>query len=392
MKFLDYAKVYIKSGKGGDGCISFRREKYIEFGGPDGGDGGRGGDVWIECVEGLNTLIDYRFHQHFKAKNGTPGMGKLRTGASGEDVTLKVPLGTEILDAESQVLIEDFTQIGQRFCILKGGNGGFGNAHFKTSTNRAPRTANKGLAGDEQWIILRLKLIADIGLIGLPNAGKSTLISNISAAKPKIADYPFTTLHPNLGVVLHKSVDFVVADIPGLIQGASEGQGLGDRFLGHVERCAMLLHLVDFSRENPVEDYQVIRKELEAYDENLARKPEKLVLTKADLIPEDLRAQMILDFAEQTGTKPVLISAITRDGLEQLLDEIIQILNQYDNSPVDHKAEPQAIKTPWQKSDSELQEENEAFLSEREAELAALASENDIEDWDDDDFYDEEDF
>ena len=326
MKFLDYAKVYVKSGKGGNGCISFRREKFIEFGGPDGGDGGKGGDVWVECVDGLNTLIDYRFHQHFKAKNGIPGMGRMRTGASGDDVTLKVPLGTEILDAHSQTLIEDFTQIGQKFCLLKGGNGGFGNTHFKSSTNRAPRQANKGLLGEEMEVILRLKLIADIGLVGLPNAGKSTLIANISAAKPKIADYPFTTLHPNLGMVLHKSVDFVVADIPGLISGASEGHGLGDRFLGHVERCAMLLHLIDFSRENPIEDYHIIRKELAAYDDNLAQKREQLVLTKADLIPEDLRQELIDEFAKATGTTPILISAITHEGLEALLDHIIESL------------------------------------------------------------------
>ena len=250
MKFLDQAKIYIRSGDGGAGCISFRREKFIEFGGPDGGDGGRGGDVWAECVDGLNTLIDYRYQQHFKAKKGEHGMGKNRHGAKGSDVVLKVPAGTEILDEDGETVIADMTTVGQKFLLAKGGNGGFGNTYFTTSTNRAPRRANPGLEGQERWLILRLKLIADAGLIGLPNAGKSTFLATVTAAKPKIADYPFTTLYPGLGVVRAYSREFVLADIPGLIEGASEGVGLGDRFLSHVERCRVLLHLVDGTSEH----------------------------------------------------------------------------------------------------------------------------------------------
>ena len=348
MKFLDLAKINIKSGAGGNGCVSFRREKYVEFGGPDGGDGGKGGDVWVECVEGLNTLIDYKFKQHFKATKGIHGMGRMRTGAGGEDVVLKVPVGTEILDAESQVLIDDLTEVGQRICLLKGGNGGFGNAHFKTSTNRAPRHANNGEAGEEQWIILRLKLIADIGLLGLPNAGKSTFISSVSAAKPKIADYPFTTLHPNLGVVLHKGADFVIADIPGLIEGAHEGHGLGDRFLGHVERCAMLLHLIDLSEEDPIKAYHIIRKELAAYDTGLAAKHEVVALTKADIIPEDLHKELVAEFKEETGTTPFLISSGSRQGLDPVLDYIIEKMSEeVEPTKLDKKAEPPEIASPW---------------------------------------------
>jgi GTP-binding protein len=272
MKFLDQAKVYIRSGDGGAGCISFRREKYIEFGGPDGGDGGRGGDVIAECVDGLNTLIDYRYQQHFKAGTGVHGMGSNRTGADGGDRILLVPVGTQIFAEDNETLLADLTEIGQTAILAKGGNGGFGNTHFKGPVNRAPRHANPGLEGREAWIWLRLKLIADIGLIGLPNAGKSTLLANVSRARPKIADYPFTTLHPNLGVVGARGREFVMADIPGLIEGASEGAGLGHRFLGHVERCAVLLHLVDATQENLIDAYQTIRTELAAYDDNLAQK------------------------------------------------------------------------------------------------------------------------
>ena len=266
MKFLDEAKVYIRSGDGGNGCVAFRREKYIEFGGPSGGNGGRGGDVIIEVVDGLNTLIDYRYQQHFKAQKGTNGMGKDRHGANGKPIVLKVPVGTQIFDEDRETLIHDFTTLGEKFVLAEGGNGGFGNAHFKSSTNRAPRNANPGQDGEERWIWLRLKLIADAGLVGLPNAGKSTFLSVVSAAKPKIADYPFTTLHPQLGVVNADGREFVLADIPGLIEGAHEGAGLGDRFLGHVERCRVLLHLVDATCEHAGKAYKTVRTELDAYE------------------------------------------------------------------------------------------------------------------------------
>src|SRR6201995_3080455 len=270
MKFLDQAKVYIRSGDGGAGVVSFRREKFIEFGGPDGGDGGRGGDVWAECVDGLNTLIDYRYQQHFKAKTGVHGMGKNRTGANGASMVLKVPKGTQIFDEDNETLLADLTELGERVVLAKGGNGGFGNLHFKSSTNRAPRHANPGLPGEELTIWLRLKLIADAGLVGLPNAGKSPFLAAVSAARPKIADYPFTTLHPQLGVVSIDGREFVLADIPGLIEGAHEGAGLGDRFLGHIERCRVLLHLVDGTGADAGEAYDTVRAELEAYGNGLA--------------------------------------------------------------------------------------------------------------------------
>src|SRR3954466_12478013 len=264
MKFLDEERVYIREGSCGNGCVAFRREKFIEFGGPSGGNGGRGGDVIIEAVDGLNTLIDYRYQQHFKAQKGTNGMGKDRHGANGKPIVLKVPVGTQIFDEDRETLIHDFTTLGEKFVIAEGGNGGFGNAHFKSSTNRAPRNANPGQEGEERWLWLRLKLIADVGLVGLPNAGKSTFLSKVSAARPKIADYPFTTLHPNLGVVNLDEREFVVADLPGLIEGASEGAGLGTRFLGHLERCRVLLHLVDGTQEEPVAAYRTVRDELAA--------------------------------------------------------------------------------------------------------------------------------
>ncbi len=273
MKFLDLCKVYIRSGSGGNGSISFRREKYIEFGGPDGGDGGGGGDVWAEAVDGLNTLIDFRYQQHFFADNGRAGAGRQRTGADGDDIVLRVPVGTEILDEDEETVIADMTELGQRVLLAKGGNGGWGNLRFKTSTNQAPRRSNPGQEGVERTIWLRLKLIADVGLLGLPNAGKSTFLAATSNARPKVADYPFTTLHPNLGVVGVDDAEFVVADIPGLIEGAHEGRGLGDLFLGHVERCAALLHLVDGTSGTLLEDYQTIIDEIEAYGEGLADKP-----------------------------------------------------------------------------------------------------------------------
>src|SRR5271165_2753841 len=292
MKFLDEAKVYIRSGDGGNGCVSFRREKFIEFGGPNGGDGGKGGDVIAQAVDGLNTLIDYRYQQHFKAKNGGGGMGKDRHGANGADVVLKVPAGTQIYDEDGETLLTDLLRVGERAVLARGGNGGFGNAHFKTSTNRAPRHANPGHPGEELTIRLRLKLIADAGIIGLPNAGKSTLLATVSAAKPKIADYPFTTLHPQLGVVGIDGREFVLADIPGLIEGAHLGAGLGDRFLGHVERCRVLLHLVDGTGDDVGDAYKTVRAELDAYGHGLIDKPEVVALNKADaLAPEQLKRQ-----------------------------------------------------------------------------------------------------
>src|SRR5918999_3190089 len=291
MKFLDEAKIYIQSGAGGNGCVSFRREKFIEFGGPNGGDGGRGGDVIAECVDGLNTLIDYRYQQHFKAQAGGGGMGKDRHGANGKDVILKVPVGTQIYEEDGETLLADLTKLGQRVVLAKGGNGGFGNAHFKSSINQAPRHANPGQPGEVRTIRLRLKLIADAGLIGLPNAGKSTFLAAVSAARPKVADYPFTTLHPQLGVVrLNATEEFVLADIPGLIEGAHEGAGLGDRFLGHVERCAVLLHLVDGSQPDVAGAYRTVRAELAGYGHGLAEKPEILALNKADAMTPQARA------------------------------------------------------------------------------------------------------
>ncbi|MBV8744286.1 MAG: GTPase ObgE, partial [Xanthobacteraceae bacterium] len=284
MKFLDQAKVYIASGAGGNGCVGFRREKFIEFGGPDGGDGGRGGDVIAHCVEGLNTLIDYRYQQHFKAQTGTHGMGRNRAGANGADVVLKVPVGTQIFEEGGEEPIADLTKVGERVVIARGGNGGFGNAHFATSTNRAPRRANPGQPGEERTLILRLKLIADAGLVGLPNAGKSTFLATVSAARPKIADYPFTTLHPGLGVVRVEDREFVLADIPGLIEGAHEGRGLGDRFLGHVERCRVLLHLVDGTGGDAGAAYATVRAELSAYGRALAEKPQIIALNKSDAL------------------------------------------------------------------------------------------------------------
>jgi GTPase len=319
VKFLDQAKVYIRSGNGGAGCVSFRREKFIEFGGPDGGNGGRGGDVVAQCVEGLNTLIDYRYQQHFKAKTGGHGMGKNRSGAAGADIVLKVPKGTQIFDEDNETLLADLTEIGERAILAKGGNGGFGNAHFKSSTNRAPRRANPGLPGEERTIWLRLKLIADAGLVGLPNAGKSTFLASVSAAKPKIADYPFTTLHPHLGVVWVDDREFVLADIPGLIAGAHEGAGLGDRFLGHLERCRVLLHLVDGTCEHAGKAYKIVRNELAAYGHGLSEKREIVALNKADaLMPEQLKEQMAR-LKRAAKAVPLVISAVTQQGVPQAL-------------------------------------------------------------------------
>ena len=328
MKFLDQAKVYIRSGAGGAGSVSFHREKFIEFGGPDGGNGGRGGDVVAECVDGLNTLIDYRYKQHFRAEVGIHGMGRNRTGGNGEDAVLRVPVGTQIFEEDQETLIADFTEVGQRVVLLKGGNGGFGNAYFKTSSNQAPRHANPGQPGTEKGIWLRLKLIADAGLVGHPNAGKSTFLAAVSAAKPKIADYPFTTLSPNLGVVRAGEREFVLADIPGLIEGASDGAGLGDRFLGHVERCGVLIHLVDGTQDDLEAAYVTIRTELAAYDERLGEKPEIVVLNKIDSIdPEELKAKAKL-LRKISKADVRMISGVTGKGVEQVLHAVIATLDE----------------------------------------------------------------
>jgi GTP-binding protein len=319
MQFLDEAKVYVRSGDGGNGCVSFRREKFVEFGGPDGGAGGRGGDVIVECVANLNTLLDYRYKQHFKAKKGGHGMGQNRSGAKGSDVVLKVPPGTQILDEDGETLIADLLNPGDRIVLLRGGNGGFGNAHFKSSTNQAPRHANPGQAGEELNIWLRLKLIADAGIIGLPNAGKSTFLAAVSAAKPKIADYPFTTLHPNLGVVRIDGFDFVLADIPGLIEGAHEGVGIGDRFLGHVERTAVLLHLIDATLDDVPEAYAIVRGEVEAYGAGLEDKPEIVALSKSDAVPKDELKKKARALKKAAGTESLIFSAATGEGVPQVL-------------------------------------------------------------------------
>ena len=328
MKFLDQAKIYVKAGDGGAGCVSFRREKFIEFGGPNGGDGGRGGDIVVECVQGLNTLIDYRYRQHFKARTGEHGMGKDRHGANSPAVVLKVPPGTEILDEDGETRIADLTEPGQRFVLCKGGNGGFGNAYFKTSTNQAPRHANPGLPGEERWVWLGLKLIADAGLVGLPNAGKSTFLATVTAAKPKIADYPFTTLHPGLGVVRVDGHEMVLADIPGLIEGAHEGHGLGDRFLGHIERCRVLLHLVEGTSEHAGKAYKTVREELEAYGEGLAEKPEIVALSKADALTPELLKEQVARLKRAAKRMPIILSAASGEGVDAALRALFAVVEQ----------------------------------------------------------------
>jgi len=327
MKFLDEAKVYIQSGAGGNGCVSFRREKFIEFGGPNGGDGGRGGDVVVEAVNGLNTLIDYRYQQHFKAQRGGHGMGKDRHGANGTNAVLKVPVGTQVYEEDGETLLADFTEVGQRVAIARGGNGGFGNTHFKTSTNRAPRHANPGQPGEELTIRLRLKLIADAGLVGLPNAGKSTFLAAVSAAKPKIADYPFTTLHPQLGVVRIDQREFVLADLPGLIEGAHEGTGLGDRFLGHTERCNVLLHLVDGTVDDAGDAYRTIRTELESYGQGLADKPEIVALTKADAVTDEAIKEQSAKLTSACGKVPLVLSAHSGTGVQEALRALLKVID-----------------------------------------------------------------
>ncbi len=319
MKFLDEAKIYVKAGDGGAGSVSFRREKFIEFGGPDGGDGGTGGDVWVEAASDLNTLIDYRYQQHFKVRTAGHGMGRLRAGASTPDAILKVPVGTEVYADDKETLLADLAHLGDRYRVAKGGNGGFGNHYFKSSINRSPTHANPGQVGEEFWIWLRLKLIADAGIVGLPNAGKSTLLSVVSAAKPKIADYPFTTLHPQLGVVRVSENSFVLADIPGLIEGAHEGHGLGTRFLGHVERCAVLLHLIDVTGDDPVAAYKTVRAELKAYSPKLAKKPEVIAFNKIDALDEKALAKIVKAFKTKIKKEPALISAAAKKNIEPLM-------------------------------------------------------------------------
>ncbi|MGB0854358.1 MAG: GTPase ObgE [Pikeienuella sp.] len=343
MKFLDLAKVYIRAGAGGNGCVSFRREAYVEYGGPDGGDGGDGGDVWAEGVQGLNTLIDYRYQQHFRAKNGRPGMGKQRSGKDGDDIILKLPVGTEILEEDGETLIADITEVGQRIRLAEGGNGGFGNLHFKTSTNQAPGKANPGQPSVERTIWLRLKLIADAGLLGLPNAGKSTFLAATSNARPKIADYPFTTLIPQLGVVGVDQTEFVLADIPGLIEGASQGKGIGDQFLGHIERCALLLHLIDGTSEDVAEDYRIILGELEAYGMGLMDKPRITVLNKTDALDE-VEAEEKRAALEAAGARDIrMMSGVSGDGVQGVLRALRARIDTTRTEEEDALKEPE----PW---------------------------------------------
>ncbi|MGE0628379.1 MAG: GTPase ObgE [Hyphomicrobiaceae bacterium] len=346
MKFLDRAKVYVRAGDGGAGCVSFRREKFIEFGGPDGGDGGKGGDVWLECSAGLNTLIDFRFQQHFKAKTGQHGMGRNRSGAAGDDVTLKVPPGTVVLAGDEETVLAELTEPGERVLLLRGGNGGFGNAHFKGPTNQAPRRANPGQTGEEMWIWLRLKLIADAGLIGLPNAGKSTFLAAVSAARPKIASYPFTTLHPNLGVVRAGDVDLVLADIPGLIEGAHDGAGLGDRFLGHVERTRVLLHLVDATEPDVAGSYRTVRSELKAYGGDLAKKKEIVALSKCDALDEATIVERAEALRKVARKKPLILSAVSGLGMKEALFALAREIGRATDAERAEK-EAELPRRPW---------------------------------------------
>ncbi len=327
MKFLDEAKIYLKAGDGGAGAVSFKREKFIEMGGPDGGDGGTGGDIWVEAANDLNTLIDYRYQQHFKVRTAGHGMGRLRAGSSSDDIVLKVPVGTQVYDEDRETILADLTKVGQRARIVKGGNGGFGNHAFKSSTNRSPTRANPGQMGEERWVWLRLKLIADAGIIGLPNAGKSTLLSVVSAARPKIADYPFTTLHPQLGVVRSDSTSFVLADIPGLIEGASEGAGLGTRFLGHIERCAVLLHMIDATADDPVDAYKTVRAELKAYSSTLAKKPEVIAFNKVDALDAKTLEKKIKAFTAKVKKTPIALSAAGNLHVKDVTRELMKIIS-----------------------------------------------------------------
>ncbi len=346
MKFLDQAKIFVKSGDGGRGCVSFRREKYIEFGGPNGGDGGKGGSVIFEAVENLNTLIDFRYQQHFKAQRGQHGMGSEMAGAKGEDLIIKVPVGTEIVADDGETVLADMITAGQRFLIAKGGDGGRGNTRFKTSTNQAPRYAEPGWPGEEMWVWLKLKIIADVGLIGLPNAGKSTFLSAVTKARPKIADYPFTTLHPHLGVAWVDNREVVLADIPGLIEGAHEGVGLGDRFLKHVERCAVFLHLIDATAEDVVTPYQTIRRELELYKSSLINKPEIVALNKCDSISEKEQKAKIKALEKVTGGKVYAISAVAKLGVQDCLRAVSEYVARHNQTKND-QPDAVAVKKTW---------------------------------------------
>ncbi|QAY78011.1 GTPase ObgE [Sphingosinicella sp. BN140058] len=327
MHFLDQAKIFIRSGSGGPGAVSFRREKFVEYGGPDGGDGGKGGDIVFEAVEGLNTLIDFRYTQHFKAPRGKGGAGRNQTGAGGKDLVIKVPVGTQIISDDREHVLADLTEVGQQIVLLRGGDGGRGNASYKTSTNRAPRQHGTGWPAEEMWVWLRLKLLADVGLVGLPNAGKSTFINAVTNANAKVGAYPFTTLQPKLGVVQHKQREFVMADIPGLIEGAAEGAGIGDRFLGHIERCRVLLHLVDANEEDVAETYRTVRDELEAYGEGLEEKDEILALNKADTLDDEMLAALADELEQEAGVRPLIVSGATGKGVEQVLDALLERLD-----------------------------------------------------------------
>ncbi len=347
MKFLDQAKIYVKSGDGGAGCASFRREKYIEFGGPNGGDGGKGGSIYFEAVENLNTLIDFRYSQHFKAKRGQSGMGSEKNGAKADDIIIKVPVGTEIIAEDGETVVVDMIEAGQRFLIAKGGDGGRGNVHFKSSTNQAPRYCEPGWPGEEKWLWLRLKTIADVGLVGMPNAGKSTFLSAVSKARPKIADYPFTTLHPNLGVAWVDNYEMIVADIPGLIEGASEGIGLGDRFLKHVERCSVFLHLVDIASEDVVKSYKAIRKELDLYNVILSQKPEIVALSKIDALSDEEIAKRVKKLEKAIGKKVYTISAIAKKGVFECLRELNKHIDRNKNTKNNTAALEEEAETSW---------------------------------------------
>lgn len=327
MHFLDQAKIYVRSGAGGPGAVSFRREKYIEYGGPDGGNGGKGGDIVFEAIAGLNTLIDFRYTQHFRAPRGKGGSGSNRTGAGGDDLVIKVPVGTQVLSEDKETVLLDFTAPGQRHVLLRGGDGGRGNASYKTSTNRAPRQHGTGWPNEEMWVWLRLKLLADAGLVGLPNAGKSTFINAVTNAKAKVGDYPFTTVRPQLGVVTRHEREFVIADIPGLIEGAADGAGIGDRFLGHIERCRVLLHLIDASGEDPVEAYHIVREELDAYGAGLVDKPEVLALNKIDAVDDKAVAKIVKKLAKASGGKEVmLLSGAAGIGVDPVLDRLVDAI------------------------------------------------------------------
>ena len=331
VKFLDKQKIYVRSGDGGAGCVGFRREKYIEFGGPDGGDGGRGGSIIVECVENLNTLIDFRYQQHFKARRGGHGQGRNKNGKAAEDVILKVPIGTQIFSSEDKDLMGDLINPGQRMVLAKGGDGGRGNAHFKTSTNQSPKRAEDGWPGEEHWLWLQLKLIADVGLIGLPNAGKSTLLAAVTRARPKIADYPFTTIHPNLGVGYVDGNEIIIADIPGLIEGAHEGAGLGARFLGHVERCGVLIHLIDGTQDDVAESYLTIRRELEAYDDLLSAKMELIVINKIDALRPEVIRDKRMSLSKISGKEVLTISGVAGTNLEKLLRDALRLVIEFKN-------------------------------------------------------------